>query len=292
MNFAELKKQSNSTNIEKLVNELQKQNKSYVDDRFWTCPIDDKTGNGTAIIRFLPASHDNPLPWVTYYHHSFQGPGGWYIENSRTTLGESDPVTEINSELWATGIEANKEIVRKRKRKQSYVSNILVIEDPKNPQNEGNVFLYRYGKKIFGKIQEKLQPEFQGDQAIDIFDFWQGANFKLKVKKVEGYPNYDSSFFEAQAPLLEGDDEKLEALWKTQYNLSEFVDPKNFKSYDDLKARMERVLGMKKASAGPETPAPAMPIASKSEDNDDSTPWSDNDGDDDALNYFEGLKNR
>lgn len=302
MKFADLKKQSNSNNIDKLVNELQKTTKSYVDDRFWSCAIDEKTGNGTAVIRFLPSSHNNPLPWVTYYHHSFQGPGGWYIENSRTTLGEADPVTEVNTELWNTGIESNKELVRKRKRKQSYVSNILVLEDPKNPSNEGKVFLFRYGKKIFGKIQEKLQPEFDGDKAIDVFDFWKGSNLKLKIKKVEGYPNYDSSLFETQTPVLDGDDKKLEALWNTQYDLSEFIKPSNFKSYDDLKKRMDRVLGNKPASAGPEMAPPSGPSLSLDEDNSLTPPWRSEsksnsfslteDEDDDALKYFEGLKDR
>ena len=191
MNFKDLKKSSN-TSINNLINELEKTKSTgakYIDERYWTPPIDEKTGNGTALIRFLPISNGDKIPWVSLYSHGFQGPGGWYIENSLTTLGQSDPISEMNTELWNTGIDANKEIVRKRKRKQHFISNILVLSDTKNPQNEGKVFLFKYGKKLFSKIQEKLQPEFADEQPTDVFDYWKGANFRLKIKKVEGYPN-------------------------------------------------------------------------------------------------------
>lgn len=245
MDFKTLKKNSGK-NISKLVTELEKTNKGsgrFIDDRFWTIPTDEKTGNGTALFRFLPACGTTELPWIPIYTHAFQGPGGWYIENSLTTIGLPDPVSENNSELWSTGVDANKDIVRKRKRKQQFISNILVLSDNKNPQNEGKVFLFKYGKKIFDKISALMKPEFDGDPEVDPFDFWKGANFKAKVKKVDGYPNYDSSFFESPSALLGGDDVDLEKIYKAQYDLAEFVDPKNFKSYEELKARFQKVIG-------------------------------------------------
>lgn len=303
MNFADLKKKSKS-NLTNLVAELDKMttNKSYQDDRFWSVPMDEKTGNGTALIRFLPAGKNDKLPWVPMYSHAFQGPGGWYIENSLTTIGKQDPLGEMNTELWATGIEANKEIVRKRKRKQQYISNIYVISDPKNPQNEGKVMLMKYGKKIFEKIQEAMKPVFEGEDPIDPFDFWQGADFRLKVKKVDGYPNYDASKFENQSPLLDGDDAALEQVWNSIYNLSEFHDPKNFKSYDELKARLDKVLGVKSTpspSAGPSKSSSnqnkieaksASSVMTKDADDADEVPWKSNsteeDDDDESLDYF------
>jgi hypothetical protein len=298
MNFADLKKKSKS-NLDNLVAELEKMStggNKYQDDRFWSVPMDEKTGNGTALIRFLPAGKNDKLPWVTLYSHSFQGPGGWYIENSLTTIGKQDPIGELNSEMWATGIEANKEIVRKRKRKQQYIANIYVISDPKNPQNEGKIMLFKFGKKIFEKIQESMKPVFEGDTAIDPFDFWQGANFRLKIKKVEGYPNYDNSSFEGQGALLNGDDEKLETIWNSLHHLGEFTDPKNFKSYDELKARLDKVLGNKAPkpveSAGPTKPAPKFESKSvaKSEESDE-VPWnaSGESEEDDSLDYFRRL---
>jgi hypothetical protein len=296
MNFADLKKKSKS-NLDNLVAELEKMStggNKYQDDRFWSVPMDEKTGNGTALIRFLPAGKDDKLPWVTVYSHSFQGPGGWYIENSLTTIGKQDPIGELNQELWATGIEANKEIVRKRKRKQQYIANIYVISDPKNPQNEGKVMLYKFGKKIFEKIQEAMKPVFEGDKAVDPFDFWQGANFRLKIKKVEGYPNYDNSSFEAQTPLLDGEDEKLEKVWNSLYHLGEFTDPKNFKTYDELKARLDKVLGSKPAApkkieeSMPSKPAPKMETKKES---DDELPWKadESEDEDDSLEFFRKL---
>ena len=213
------------------------------DDRVWKLDVD-KSGNGYAVIRFLPAPNGEDLPFVKLYSHAFQGPGGWYIENSLTTLGQKDPVSELNSELWNNGTDAGKELARKQKRKLTYVSNIYVVKDPANPANEGKVFLFKYGKKIFDKLTAAMQPEFEDEEAIDPFDFWQGANFKLKAKNVAGYRNYDSSEFAAAAPLLD-DDDAMEAIWKKQYSLAELVAADQFKSYDELKKRLEYVLGSK-----------------------------------------------
>jgi hypothetical protein len=213
------------------------------DERFWK-PEMDKTGNGFAVIRFLPAPNGEDLPWAKMYSHAFQGPGGWYIENSLTTIGQKDPVGEYNRELWNSGTEANKEIVRKQKRKLSYYSNIYVVKDPANPQNEGKVFLFKFGKKIFDKIMEAMQPEFEDETPINPFDFWQGANFKLKIVKKDGYWNYDKSEFGSVEPLLD-DDDALETLWKKEYSLSAIVAQDQFKSYEDLERRMKMVLGQK-----------------------------------------------
>jgi gp32 DNA binding protein like len=233
-----------SSSLEKLTKALQETTKNKSDDRFWQ-PEVDKAGNGYAIIRFLDAPHvdgDEGLPFVQLFTHGFQGPGGWYIENSLTTLGESDPVSDYNSKLWNSGVEANKEIARKQKRQLNYISNILIVKDPAHPENEGKVFLYRYGKKIFDKIKEKLEPQFEDEKRINPFNFWEGANFKLKIRKVEGYRNYDKSEFEPPSPIADSD-EKIEKLWKGSYSLKELVDKKNFKSYDVLKARLDKTLG-------------------------------------------------
>jgi len=244
MSFNELKKKSKVSNLEDLVKKLEDQNKkeSYRDERFWR-PEMDKSGNGFAIIRFLPEVAEEDLPWVKYYNHAFNGPGGWYIENCLTSLGQKDPVSELNTQLWNSGVESDKNIARDRRRKLHYVSNILIVSDPSNPQNEGKVFLFRYGSKIFEKIQEAMKPEFKDEEAINPFDFWKGANFRLKIRKVAGYTNYDKSEFDAPSPLMGGDDAKLEQLWKTQYPLKEFIDSKNYKTYDELKDRMFQVLG-------------------------------------------------
>ena len=215
------------------------------DTRFWQ-PEVDKAGNGMAIIRFLPApaaDGDDALPWVRVFNHGFQGPGGWYIENSFTTLNQKDPVSEYNSILWNSGIEANKEIARKQKRRLTYISNILVVSDPKNPENEGQIKLYKYGKKIFDKISEAMNPEFADETPLNPFDFWEGANFKIKIRQVEGYRNYDKSEFDSITPV-DGDDAALEAIWKKEYSLKEFLEPKQFKSYDALKAKLDKVLGL------------------------------------------------
>ena len=248
MSFAALKRSSG--NVEKLTKELEKLNTNQTnnseDTRFWKVTTD-KAGNGYAVIRFLAApavDGEDSLPWVRIFDHGFQGPGGWYIENSLTTLNQKDPVSEYNSVLWNSGVETNKEVARKQKRRLKYISNIMVIQDPSNPENDGKVFLYKYGKKIFNKITESMNPQFEDEKPVNPFDFWNGANFKLKVRTVEGYQNYDKSSFDAPTALFDGDDAKLESLWKKEYSLKEFLDAKNFKSYEDLKRRLDRVLGL------------------------------------------------
>ena len=248
MSFSDLKKQSKLGSLTaKLVKEVEKMNNntSSGDERVWKLECDN-SGNGYAVIRFLPAPNGEDLPFVKLYSHAFQGSGGWYIENSLTTLNQKDPVSELNSELWNNGTDAGKEIARKQKRKLTYVANIYVVKDPANPANEGKVFLYKFGKKIFDKITAAMQPEFEDETPIDPFDFWQGANFKLKAKNVAGYRNYDSSEFAAQGAMLD-DDDAMEAIWKKQYSLAELVAPDQFKSYDELKKRLDYVLGNKGA---------------------------------------------
>ena len=247
MSFANLKKQSSLGSLtSKLVKEVEKMNTNgggSGDDRLWK-PEMDKTGNGYAVIRFLPAPDGEDLPWVKLFSHAFQGPGGWYIENSLTTINQKDPVSELNRELWNSGNDKDKETVRKQKRKLSYYANIYVVKDPANPQNEGGVFLYKFGKKIFDKIMDVMQPEFEDETPINPFDFWQGANFKLKLQKKDGYWNYDKSEFDRPSALLD-DDDALEAIWKKQFSLTAFTNADQFKSYDDLKKRLDYVLGNK-----------------------------------------------
>ncbi len=246
MSFADLKKQSKLGSLTaKLVKEVEKMNNSSNpgDERLWKLECD-KSGNGYAVVRFLPAPNGEDLPFVKLYSHAFQGPGGWYIENSLTTMGRKDPVSEYNSILWNNGTDAGKEIARKQKRKLTYIANIYVVKDPANPENEGKVFLYKFGKKIFDKLTTAMQPEFEDEEAIDPFDFWQGANFKLKAKNVAGYRNYDSSEFARSSALLD-DDDAMEGIWKKQYSLSELVANDQFKTYDELKKRMNYVLGNK-----------------------------------------------
>ena len=247
MSFADLKKQSKLGSLtQKLVKEVEKMNNNgsgSSDDRFWKLECD-KGGNGYAVIRFLPAPNGEDLPFVKLYSHAFQSTGGWFIENSLTSLGQKDPVSEYNSMLWNNGTDAGKEQARKQKRKLTYIANIYVVKDPTNPSNEGRVMLYKFGKKIFDKITAAMQPEFEDEEAIDPFDFWQGANFKLKAKNVAGYRNYDSSEFARQDALLE-DDDAMEAIWKKQSSLQEFIGADQFKSYEDLKKRLEYVLGNK-----------------------------------------------
>jgi len=218
--------------------------KSYKDDRLWK-PELDKSGNGYAVIRFLPSCEGEDLPWAKLWSHAFQGPTGqWYIENSLTTVGGKDPVSEHNTALWNSGIESDKEIARKQKRKLQYYSNIYVESDSKHPENNGKVFLFRYGKKIFDKIMAAMQPEFEDESAINPFDFWKGANFKLKIRKVDGYWNYDKSEFDSPTAILDNDD-AIESLWKSQYSLNDFTADSNFKSYDELKIRLDTVLSGK-----------------------------------------------
>jgi len=252
MSFKDLKKQSKLGSLTaKLVKEVEKMNNTggNTDDRIWKLDVD-KSGNGYAVIRFLPAPEGEDLPFVKLYSHAFQGPGGWFIENSLTTLGQKDPVSEYNSLLWNNGTDAGKETARKQKRKLTYVSNIYVVKDPANPENEGKVFLYKYGKKIFDKIMEAMKPEFADETPINPFDFWAGANFKLKIRRVEGYQNYDKSEF-GSAEALFDDDAKLEKIYNSLYNLNEFTDAKNFKSYEKLKERLDSVLGLKKPVRAP-----------------------------------------
>ena len=254
MSFENLKKQSKLGSLtQKLVKEVEKMNttSSGDDERLWK-PELDKTGNGYAVIRFLPAPNEEDLPWVKLYTHAFQGPGGWYIENSLTTIGQKDPVSEYNRELWNSGNDKDKETVRKQKRKLSFYSNIYVVKDPVNPQNEGKVFLFKYGKKIFDKIMAAMQPEFEDEEPINPFDFWRGANFKLKIRKVDGYWNYDKSEFESSSVLLD-DDDALESLWKKEYSLTAIVAADQFKTYDQLNARLKSVLGQKVTSSSPVT---------------------------------------
>ena len=291
MTFANLKKQSRLGSLtSKLTTEIEKMNSkgtSGADDRLWKLEVD-KAGNGYAVIRFLPAPDGEELPWAKVWSHAFQGPGGWYIENSLTTLGQKDPVSEYNRLLWNSGIDADKDLARKQKRKLTYIANIYVVKDPTNPHNEGQTFLYKFGKKIFDKITAAMQPEFEDEEAIDPFDFWQGANFKLKAKNVAGYRNYDSSEFAASSALLD-DDDALEALWKKQYSLKEFTNPSEFKSYQDLETRLNAVLNNKRTPVAPEvaneeeeivTATPEPVVA--------SAPASVNE-DDDALSYFQKL---
>ena len=238
-----------SNSLDKLLNAVKEdsapqEKKSYKDDRLWK-PELDKSGNGYAVIRFLPSCEGEDLPWAKLWSHAFQGPTGqWYIENSLTTTGGKDPVSELNTSLWNSGVESDKEIARKQKRKLQYYSNIYVVSDSKHPENEGKVFLFRYGKKIFDKIMAAMQPEFEDESAINPFDFWKGANFKLKIRKVDGYWNYDKSEFDSPTAVLDNDD-AIESLWKSQYPLSEFTDASNFKSYDELKTRLDAVLSVK-----------------------------------------------
>ena len=244
MSFEQLKANSGSS-IKKLVQAAEKlsENKSFGDDRIWS-PTVDKAGNGYAVIRFLPAAEGEDLPWVRYWDHGFKGPTGkWYIESSLTSIGQADPVSELNAKLWNSGLESDKEIVRARKRRLHYVSNILVISDPSNPANEGKVMLFKFGKKIFDKIMDVMQPQFQDEQPVNVFDFWGGANFKLKIRNVEGYRNYDKSEFDAPAALFKGDDKALEDIYKKLHALKDFTDPKNYKSYNELKKKLFEVLG-------------------------------------------------
>ena len=242
MSFADMKKKRGSS-LSRLSEELNKINSPQigVDDRFWKADLD-KAGNGYAVIRFLPSIEGEDIPWVRVFNHGFQGPGGWYIENSLTTNGKNDPVSEYNSKLWDTGLEANRDIVRKQKRRLTYYTNIMVIEDSKRPENEGKTFLFKFGKKIFDKINDQMNPQFEDETSVNPFDFWEGANFKLKIRKVEGFTNYDKAEFASPSPLFD-DDEKMETTWKRQYSLQEFLKPDNFKSYEDLKARLNKVLG-------------------------------------------------
>jgi len=294
MSLAALKKQNS---LDSLLGAAQKESapqekKSYVDERLWK-PVMDKSGNGYAVIRFLPAPEGEDMPWAKVWNHAFQGPTGqWYIENSLTTVGQNDPVSEYNSKLWNSGVESDKEIARKQKRKLQYYSNIYVVKDPANPQNEGKVFLYRYGKKIFDKIMEAMQPAFQDETAVNPFDFWEGADFKLKLRKVDGYWNYDKSEFADPSALFDNDEE-IEALWKTEYSLADFTAASNFKSYDELKTRLDAVLAGTVTVGKAEDIMEDAPVAEPKIDTPPApqpTVLGDA-GEDDAMSYFEKLAN-
>jgi hypothetical protein len=246
MSFADLKRKSQD--FSSLTKKLEQANSSSsADERFWK-PTVDSAGNGFSVIRFLPAPDGEDLPFVKLYSHAFQGPGGWYIENSLTTNGGKDPVGEVNRKLWNSGSDADKEVARKQKRKLSYYSNIYVVSDKANPQNEGKVFLYKYGKKIFDKIMAAMQPEFEDESPINPFQMWEGANFKLKITNVAGYWNYDKSEFAAPAALL-ADDSALEKIWKSEHSIAAFTAPENFKTYEELEERLNLVLGVTRTPA-------------------------------------------
>lgn len=293
-----------STSLDKLraametASPTQGETKSYTDDRFWK-PELDKSGNGYAVVRFLPTPEGEEMPWVSYWDHGFQGPGGWYIEKSLTTLGKQDPVSEYNTQLWNTGIEANKEIARKQKRRLHYVSNVFVVSDPKNPDNEGKVFLYKFGKKIFEQLKEAISPQFEDEAAINPFDLREGANFKIKIRKVDGYWNYDKSEFDSIEPLFD-DETRLTEVATSVHSLSEIIAPSEFKSYDELKEKLNRVLGL---SGGVST-STAESVAEDLEE----VPWSnttesvaeepvvasaestlETESGDDAMDYFKKL---
>ena len=291
--FANLKRSRND--FEKLTKAIEQTTQSNSeagskeDTRFWQ-PEVDKAGNGMAVIRFLPApaaDGDDALPWVRVFSHGFQGPGGWFIDNCLTTLNEKCPVCEHNNTLWNSGIEANKDIARKQKRKLSYIANILVVSDPANKSNEGQIRLFKFGKKIFDKITEAMNPEFADEKAINPFDMWEGANFKLKIRNVEGYRNYDKSEFADQSALFDGDDEKLEDLWKREFGIKEFSEKKQFKSFEQLKTRLDKVLGFDGAPAAPKSKASDTVASIK----DDDTSIIDKaiSEDDEDLDYFKSL---
>lgn len=289
-----------NTDFDKIAKEFDKtanpEQNSFTDDRLWK-PERDKAGNATATIRFLPTTPGDDLPWVKVFSHGFQGPTGrWYIENSLTTIGQPDPVSELNSRLWNTGIESNKDICRKQKRRLQYYSNILVVDDPKHPENNGKVMIFKYGKKIFDKLMDKARPTFEDEEPVNVFDYWAGADFKLRMKNVEGFPNYDSSTFAAVAPIADTDEEIL-AIAEQQHKLSEFTDPKNFKSYEELSTKLNNVLNGSAASnvtaesvmedesvidapAEKSVKAKAAPVKAAVTDNTDE---------DDMMSYFQSI---
>jgi len=286
--FANLKKRR-TTDLEKLQSEIEKINKpqtnfSRDDERFWKAELD-KSGSGYAVIRFLPALDDDKTAFVRVFNHGFQGPGGWYIENSLTTIGQKDPLSEYNSVLWNSGIEANKEIARKQKRRLTYFSNIYVVEDKANPQNEGKVFIFRFGKKIFDKISSMSNPEFEDETDVDVFNMWDGANFKLKIRKVDGFSNYDKSEFMTAGPFSE-DESEMERVFEQQHDLEEFIDQKSFKTYDELKTRLDTVLG------NIQTAAMTAPTSVENDDVpfDGGTPIPESStSEDENLDYFKKL---
>ena len=282
-----------SNAFEKIANP-QTESKSYNDDRMWRLE-GDKAGNGTATIRFLPRVEGDELPWVRIFSHGFQGPTGkWYIENSLTTLGENDPVGELNTQLWNSGSEANKEIARKQKRKLAFICNILVVSDPKHPENEGKVFLFKFGKKIFDEIMDKARPTFEDEKPVNVFDFWEGANFKLRMRKKDGYANYDESAFMEPSAITE-DDDRLLSIANAQYKLAEFLDRKNFKSYDELKKKLNDVLsgdsyvGKSAAQMAEDDDEPASAPAPTIKSKPAPAPKASSNDDDDVMSYFQKI---
>ena len=296
MSFANLKS-SRGSSIDKLVKAAEAvstpktESNSYEDDRFWK-PTRDKAGNGFAVIRFLPAQEGEDLPWVRYWDHGFKGPTGlWYIENSLTSIGQQDPVSEMNSVLWNSGRDEDKATARERKRRLHYVSNVLVVSDPSNPENEGKVFLYKFGKKIFDKIMDVMQPQFADEEPVNPYDFWEGADFKIKIRKVEGWINYDKSEFSAPSALYEGDEERLEEVYNKLYSLQDFLKPENYKTYDELKMKLNRVLGVD-AGVSMDAPSPAPVVEEPVMASDDRQPFAetaDSGEEEDTLSYFAKL---
>lgn len=305
MSFANLKR--NRTDFSKLLSAAQQagggEQKSYGDDRLWK-PTVDKAGNGYAILRFLPAREGNDIPWVRYWDHGFKGPTGqWYIEKSLTSIGKEDPVGELNSKLWNSGYEDDKETARKQKRRLHYVANVLVVSDPSAPDNEGKVFMYQFGKKIFDKIMDLMQPQFPDEKPVNPFDFWEGADFVLKIRQVEGYRNYDKSEFRSPAALYNGDEIQLEDVYNKLHDLSEFTDPKNYKSYDELKTKLYQVLGEQAPRTvkqevklddevpyeNPTRSAPAAEPASVAPNRMATAESSMDEDDDDTMSYFARL---
>jgi len=292
MDFDTLK--TSSSGFDKLTKALEenlnpedsKNKNKYQDERIWK-PELDKTGNGYAVLRFLPATSGEDMPWVRLWSHAFQGPGGWYIENSLTTLGNKDPVSEENTRLWNTGVESDKGIARNRKRKLSYYANVLVVSDPTHPENEGQIKLFKFGKKIFDKITEAMQPAFEDETPINPFDFWKGANFKLKIRKVDGFWNYDKSEFEGVSAIADNDD-NIKAIWEKQYPLKPFLDASNFKSYEELKEKLNRVItGNKSTDTVENVDLPSTSTGTvKSKDGASTAPASESD---DTLDYFSKL---
>jgi hypothetical protein len=287
--FLELKKSSKSM-YDKIVAETNKiQNTKTADDRFWK-PEVDKAGNGSAILRFLPPATGEDLPYVRLFSHGFQGPGGWYIENSLTTIGEKDPCGDFNSQLWNNGTDSGKQQAREQKRRLNYVSNVYIVKDPAHPEREGNVYLFKYGKKIFDKLNDMMHPEFDDETPVNPFDLWEGANLRMKIRNVEGYRNYDKSEFESSSPLSD-DDKELEKIWNSQYALNEFTNAKNFKSYDELKIKLNRVLGLSTTEHQEAAPASASSFSKEEAD----LPWNNSvtepvtANDDDDMSFFKSL---
>ena len=303
VDFAKLKANSGKSSFEKLSNDLAKLNapaESWQDNRFWY-PNVDKAGNGFAVIRFLPAPGDEPTPFVRLWEHSFKGPTGqWYIENSRTTLGSgnADPVAEVNSKLWNVSTDDDsptRKQARAQKRNLRFIANIYIIDDKLNPENNGKVFLFKFGKKIFDKINSAMNPAFEDEAKFNPFDFWAGANFKLKIRTVDKQRNYDQSSFADPAPLFD-DDGDLETIWKQEHSVQAFISESNFKSYDDLKKRLDLVLGNTEAPAAKRASA-----HSKKSEIDDEIPWHEtpkakaaapvasSDDDDEDMEFFKKL---